>query len=46
MSMVVMVVAAAGFLPPVAGAVFQKVIDVVAVANALRVAVPPRVLPD
>jgi len=46
LSMIGMLVAAAGFLPPVAGAVFQEVIDVVAVANALRVAVPPRVLSD
>ena len=31
---------------PVAGAVFQEVIDVLAVANALRVALPPRTLTD
>jgi heavy metal translocating P-type ATPase len=41
-----MAVAAAGYLPPVAGAILQEVIDVAAVANALRVAVPPRTLTD
>jgi heavy metal translocating P-type ATPase len=46
LSVVGMAVAAAGFLPPVAGAVMQEVIDVVAVANALRVALPPRALTD
>ena len=35
-----MLLAAAGYLPPVAGAVIQEVIDVVAVFNALRMAVP------
>jgi heavy metal translocating P-type ATPase len=39
-------VAAFGYLPPVAGAVFQEIIDVVAVLNALRVALPPRSLID
>jgi cation transport ATPase len=38
--------AAAGILPPVAGALFQEVIDVVAILNALRAAVPPRELTD
>jgi hypothetical protein len=41
-----MVVAAAGYLPPVAGAILQEVIDVFAVVNALRVAIPPRTLTD
>lgn len=41
-----MLFAAAGWLPPVAGAVTQEVIDVVAVVNALRVALPPRSLTD
>lgn len=41
-----MLVAAAGYLPPVAGAVAQEVIDVLAVTNALRAAVTPRVLYD
>lgn len=39
-------VAAAGFLPPVAGAIAQEVIDLLAVLNALRVALPPRKLSD
>jgi P-type E1-E2 ATPase len=38
--------AAAGFLTPIAGAVAQEVIDVVAVLNALRTARTPRVLTD
>jgi cation transport ATPase len=41
-----MLLAAAGYLTPVAGAIAQEVIDVAAVANALRVAVTPRVLSD
>ncbi len=41
-----MLFAAAGALPPVAGAVAQEIIDVLAVANALRVAFPPRTLSD
>jgi heavy metal translocating P-type ATPase len=46
LSVVGMAVAAAGYLPPVAGAVLQEVIDVLAVANALRVALPPQALTD
>jgi heavy metal translocating P-type ATPase len=38
--------AAAGLLPPTAGALFQEGIDLVAVANALRMAWPPRSLTD
>ena len=38
--------AAAGYLPPVAGAITQEIIDLAAVLNALRVAIPPRVLTD
>jgi heavy metal translocating P-type ATPase len=45
-SLVGMVLAAAGYLPPVAGAIAQEVIDVVAVVNALRAALPPRPLTD
>jgi P-type E1-E2 ATPase len=41
-----MILAAAGHLPPVAGAVAQEAIDVLAVLNALRAAVPPRPLSD
>jgi heavy metal translocating P-type ATPase len=46
LSLVGMLVAAAGYLPPVAGAVAQEVIDVFAVVNALRVAIPPKRLSD
>ena len=46
LSLVGMVLAAAGYLPPVAGAIVQEVIDVVAVVNALRVAIPPKALSD
>jgi P-type E1-E2 ATPase len=45
-SVVGMLFAALGLLPPVAGAITQEVIDVVAVVNALRVAVRPRSLTD
>jgi heavy metal translocating P-type ATPase len=41
-----MLVAAAGYLPPVAGAIVQEVIDVAAVLNAVRAALPPRSLSD
>jgi cation transport ATPase len=43
-SMVGMAFAAAGYLPPVAGAVMQEVIDVAAVLNALRVVFPAQEL--
>lgn len=46
LSLVGMLFAAAGALPPVAGAITQEVIDVLAVVNALRVALPPRNLTD
>ena len=46
LSVVGMLVAAAGWLPPVAGAMFQEVIDLAAVLNALRAAVPARRLSD
>jgi heavy metal translocating P-type ATPase len=46
LSLLGMGLAAAGYLPPVAGAVTQEVIDVLAVVNALRVALPPRSLTD
>jgi heavy metal translocating P-type ATPase len=45
-SLAAMLVAAWGYLPPVAGAITQEVIDVVAVLNALRVALPPKTLSD
>jgi len=41
-----MAVAAAGYLPPVAGALLQEVIDVAAVLNALRMVIPQRRLTD
>jgi P-type E1-E2 ATPase len=41
-----MLVAFAGHLPPVSGALFQEIIDVLAVANALRVAIVPKSLVD
>jgi heavy metal translocating P-type ATPase len=46
LSLIGMVVAAAGYLPPVAGAVVQEIIDVLVVLNALRVAIPPKTLVD
>jgi len=46
LSLAGMGLAAAGYLPPVAGAIAQEVIDVLAVVNALRVAFPPRTLTD
>jgi heavy metal translocating P-type ATPase len=46
LSLVGMAVAASGHLPPVAGALAQEVIDVLAVLNALRMALPPRMLTD
>ena len=41
LSMIGMIAAAAGYLPPVVGAVAQEFIDLAAVLNALRVAIPP-----
>ncbi len=41
-----MLFAATGHLSPVAGAISQEVIDVLAVLNALRAAIPPRVISD
>lgn len=46
LSMGGMVLAAMGLLSPVAGAITQEVIDVLAVVNALRIAMPPRTLTD
>lgn len=46
LSIIAMFIAAAGYLPPVAGAITQEVIDIVAVVNALRVAVRPSQLTD
>lgn len=46
LSLVGMLVAAAGYLPPVAGAIAQEVIDVLAVLNALRTSINPVNLTD
>jgi P-type E1-E2 ATPase len=46
LSVVGMILAAMGYLPPVAGAIIQEVIDVAAIVNSLRVAIPPRTLTD
>ena len=41
-----MLLAALGHLSPVSGAISQEVIDVLAVLNALRAALPPKVIHD
>ena len=41
-----MIFAASGYLIPVAGAISQEIIDVLAVLNALRAAFPPNVISD
>jgi cation transport ATPase len=46
LSVVGMAFAAAGSLPPVGGAIAQEIIDVLAIANALRAALRPRALVD
>lgn len=46
LSIVGMIVAAFGYLPPVMGAISQEIIDVFAVLNALRVAFPKNKLTD
>ena len=46
LSFIGMLLAAFGILPPVAGAIAQEVIDVLAVANALRATRPGKVLSD
>lgn len=46
LSLVGMLFAAGGYLSPVAGAIGQEVIDVLAVLNALRAAYPPAILTD
>ncbi len=46
LSIIGMLFAAAGLLPPVAGAIAQEVIDVFAVLNAVRAAAPPSILSD
>lgn len=46
LSIIGMLAAAFGFLPPIGGAIAQEIIDLAAVLNAVRVAVPPRYLTD
>ncbi len=46
LSLLGMVFAAAGYLPPVEGAIAQEIIDLLAIVNALRVAIPPKTLTD
>jgi heavy metal translocating P-type ATPase len=46
LSVIGMIVAAAGYLTPVSGAIAQEIIDVLAVVNALRAAWPPSVIHD
>jgi cation transport ATPase len=46
LSLIGMLMAAAGLLPPIAGAIAQEVIDVAAVLNALRATVPGKDLSD
>ena len=46
LSLAGMIFAAAGYLVPVAGAISQEIIDVLAVLNALRAAFPPKVISD
>jgi len=46
LSLIGMVCAGLGYLTPVAGAIIQEIIDVLAVLNALRAAIPPKTLSD
>lgn len=46
LSVLGMIAAALGYLPPVAGALGQELIDVLAVLNALRVSIPAKALFD
>jgi heavy metal translocating P-type ATPase len=46
LSILGMLAAAAGYIPPVLGAVLQEVIDLVAVINALRITIPVKQLSD
>lgn len=46
LSVLGMVAAAFGYLPPIGGAIGQEIIDLAAVLNAVRVALPPRFLVD
>lgn len=46
LSIIGMIIAAFGFLPPVAGAISQEVIDVLAVLNSLRTIWQPKLMSD
>ena len=46
LSVLGMVAAAFGYLPPIGGAIAQEIIDLAAVLNAVRVAIPPRIPTD
>lgn len=46
LSILGMIVAAFGFLPPVAGAISQEVIDVIAIMNSLRTIWKPTIMSD
>jgi P-type E1-E2 ATPase len=45
-SIIGMIVAALGFLPPIGGAIAQEIIDLFAVLNAVRVALPTNDMQD
>lgn len=46
LSFIGMIIAAFGFLPPVAGAISQEVIDVIAIMNSLRTIWKPNIVSD
>jgi cation transport ATPase len=46
LSVLGMVAAAFGYLPPIGGAIAQEIIDLVSVLNAVRVALPTKNLTD
>jgi cation transport ATPase len=46
LSILGMIAAAFGYLPPIGGAIAQEIIDLAAVLNAVRVALPTRSLTD
>jgi cation transport ATPase len=46
LSVLGMVAAAFGYLPPIGGAIAQEIIDLAAILNAVRVAIPPRIPTD
>ena len=46
LSILGMFAAAFGYLPPIGGAIAQEIIDLAALLNAVRVAVPPHFLTD